>query len=98
VNDAPASTLRLAGELTVRDGAALHQQLGQACGAAGDVVLDLGGATEVDVCLLQLLVAAKASLAAGGRRLVLAPPPAGPVLEAMQRAGMPEDSFEVHHG
>jgi hypothetical protein len=56
------------------------------------VAIDCAAATEADVCLVQLLLAARRSAAQDGRRLVLTRP-VGEVLHATLRRGgfLPDD-------
>ena len=51
------------------------------------VEIDCRGATEVDVSLIQLILAARASARQAGRSLTLAQPADGKLREALQRGG-----------
>ena len=71
----------------------LQSQLQEGLRAADRVVLDLAGATSVDISFLQILVAAQRTAERAGRSLALAEPPAGALATALARCG-----FSPPHG
>jgi anti-anti-sigma regulatory factor len=76
----------LEGALTIRTAEATYAKLLEAASLPA-VEIDCSGATEVDVSLIQLIVAARASARQGGRGLTLAQPADGALREALQRGG-----------
>jgi anti-anti-sigma factor len=79
--------LALQGELTISQAAALHAQLLEAV-AAGVQQLDLGGITECDSAGVQLLLAARHSVAARQGRTLRLAPVSEPVRATLQRYGL----------
>ena len=72
-----ATALSLGPELTIAFAAASHQQLAEALGSGQPgLTLDLSGVTEFDSAGLQLLLAARRSLAARGQALSIHQPSA----------------------
>lgn len=84
---APQAPLAMDGEWTIYRAAELHAVLRDAVTPAGDLVLDLGGATECDTAGVQLLLATARVLEARGDRLRLAAC-AEPVRDALQSLGL----------
>ena len=76
----------LEGALTMRAAEATYAKLLEAANQPA-VEIDCSGATEVDVSLIQLILAARASARQTGRSLTLAQPADGKLREALQRGG-----------
>lgn len=92
VSDSPiAHRLILDGELTVRGAEALHARLLNAINTRPAVTVDCSAVTLVDVCALQLLMAAHRTARQCGNRFVLAGPPEGVVRDALLRGGFLTD-------
>jgi hypothetical protein len=51
------------------------------------IAIDCSAATEIDLTFIQLLIAARVSTSAAGRRLGLAPCPEGVLLDTLTRGG-----------
>ncbi len=83
----PTNRLALNGVLTMRRADELLGLLRAAVAQHDWLQLDCAAAEEVDLTFLQLLIAARASAAATGRRVTLSAPPAGVLAEALARAG-----------
>ncbi|HEX8986567.1 MAG TPA: STAS domain-containing protein [Rhodocyclaceae bacterium] len=82
----PAATVRriaLDGELTVQSAAATRERLLAALAGSDVLELDLGGVAEFDSAGLQLLLAARKSAQAAGKRMRLFRPPAA-VVEVLE--------------
>ena len=60
--------LKLLGQVTVTQAAGFREALLEALGAAGELVVDLSGVTEIDLTGLQLLCAAHQSAQAAGKQ------------------------------
>jgi ABC-type transporter Mla MlaB component len=82
----PVGRLVLDGALTIREIEDMHARLRDTLGAHGDVDVDCGQATDIDLSAVQLLVAARRTAAARGTRLDLVRP-AGPALTAALTRG-----------
>ena len=81
-----ATRLVLDGALTIRTAETTYTKLLEV--AERPVVeLDCGGATEVDLSFVQLVLAARASARRRQQVLRLAQPPEGPLYETLQRGG-----------
>ena len=65
------ATLRLAGELTIYHAADLKHALLPLAAPGGDWALDLSGVTDIDSAGIQVLLAARRTLAARGAQLRL---------------------------
>ena len=78
--------LVLTGEITLQSIETVHARLLEMAGQP-IVEIDCDGVTEVDVSLIQLILAARSSAQRSGRSLVLAHPAAGPLEDALQRGG-----------
>ncbi len=72
----PGSLIRLQEDSTVASAAALKQRLLEGLAGGGDIRLDLEALEDVDVTLLQLLVAAGREAAHSGARIVTRMSPA----------------------
>lgn len=84
----PAAPLALGPELTIANAAAAHEALLSALDAVpGDLVLDLAGVTDFDSSAVQLLLAARHSLAARGQALHIAAA-SGAVRDGLQVFGL----------
>ena len=62
------------GALTIVDAPVMHGRLVAALEAGGDVHLDLSDVLDMDLSILQLLIAARAAFERAQTRLTLAPP------------------------
>jgi len=89
--------LRLEGDLTLAHGDTLRQVLLTAAEAGGEVRLDLGGATAIDLCGMQLLCSAHRHWRERGLRLELATPPAW-LAEAARLAGFDRGTLGCPYG
>jgi ABC-type transporter Mla MlaB component len=78
----------LGGPLTVRTIALVHERLLAALREFPSVTVDLSRAGEVDLSLIQLMLAARKSAAAAGKRLSLAAPVDGALRDALACAGL----------
>jgi ABC-type transporter Mla MlaB component len=78
--------LVLTGAVTLQSAEAIHAQILEMAGQAV-VEIDCSGATEVDLSLVQLILAARVSARNSGRTVTLAQPATGALLEALQRGG-----------
>jgi anti-anti-sigma factor len=79
----------LTGEVTVAAAAALHAELQAATETGTDVIVSAAGVTHVDTSVLQLLIAARATLGKIGRRLWLTEIP-DPVRDTFRLTGLGE--------
>jgi ABC-type transporter Mla MlaB component len=78
----------LGGPLTVRTVALIHERLLAALRQFPSVTVDLSRAGEIDLSFIQLLLAARKSAAASGKRLSLARPAEGALRDALVCAGL----------
>jgi ABC-type transporter Mla MlaB component len=78
--------LVLTGAVTLQSAETIHAQI---LGMAGQAVveIDCSGATEVDLSLVQLVLAARVSARKSGRTVTLSQPATGALLETLQRGG-----------
>jgi anti-anti-sigma regulatory factor len=81
-----AAVVALDGTLTMRTVEATYAKLLEAAGQAA-LEIDVSGATEIDLSLVQLILAARATAREAGTTVRLAQPAAGPLLDALQRGG-----------
>jgi ABC-type transporter Mla MlaB component len=84
--------LALEGDLTISTVETVHATLRAAIerlmeGAAGRITVDCSAAGEIDLTLVQLLIAARASAQLLGRTLTLCPSPDSALLDALTRGG-----------
>ena len=79
--------LRFDGSLTVSRAASVRSALLGALDAGPSISIDCGGADEIDVSFIQLLVSARRSAAARGKTLSLVSPANGALLQALERGG-----------
>jgi ABC-type transporter Mla MlaB component len=77
----------LDGVLTIRTTDEARARLTDALARAPTVSVDCSAATEVDVSLIQLLLAARRSAARNGGQLILAQPADGALLATLLRGG-----------
>lgn len=78
----------LGGPLTVRSIAPMHERLLAALRQYPAVTVDLSRAGEIDLSFIQLMLAARKSAAAAGKRLSLGAPAAGALHDALVCAGL----------
>jgi ABC-type transporter Mla MlaB component len=93
---APQSTatcLALGGAQTVRTIDAAYRNLTTALAEHATVTIDCSAASEVDLSLIQLLLAAHAAAARAGKTVALAAPASGVLLAALVQGGfLPQDA------
>jgi ABC-type transporter Mla MlaB component len=77
----------LAGSVGVRDVARLAPELQQALSGAGPLAIDCTDLAEIDLSIVQLLVAAHKTAAATGKPLRLIAPTGGPLAALLRQAG-----------
>ncbi len=77
----------LAGSLGLRDAARLSAELAEALAQPGPLTIDCSGLGDVDLAIVQLLVAAHKTAAATGKPLTLVSPPGGPLAALLVQAG-----------
>lgn len=80
--------LTFGGALTVRHADRIHESFVDALRQHHHVVVDCAQATQVDLSFVQLVLSARRSAAAAGKRLSLATPAAGDLLDILRRAGL----------
>jgi anti-anti-sigma regulatory factor len=80
-------TLRLEGVLTLRTANDIKSQLSESGARYGTVVVDCGEIDEVDLSIIQLLLAAQLSAHAANRTIRLAQPVSGALRGALERGG-----------
>ncbi len=83
----PVGPLELSGALTIREADALHARLAGMLGAQPDWTVGCSEATDVDLCFVQLLIAARRAAAARGTRLTVTGPPGAALTAALARGG-----------
>lgn len=82
------SVLALSGPATIVACHDIHARLLAALDAEGDLTVDCSDITETDLSFVQMLLAARRSAEARRKRLVLASPAEGALLETLARAGL----------
>jgi anti-anti-sigma regulatory factor len=82
-----SQTVAFAGAIGVRDAARLAVDLQQALLAPGALCIDCTGVTDIDLAVVQLLVATHKTCAAGGKPLRLIAPAGGPLQALLRQAG-----------
>jgi len=92
--------IRWKGQLTIRDGARSARDFLEALSTAAEVTVDTSELRSVDVCHLQILVAAHSFARCLGKRLEVVAAPGGALDEAMNRTGLsdPLDASLVRSG
>ena len=78
--------LVLTGAVTLQSAEAIHAQILEMAGQPV-IQIDCSGATEIDLSLVQLILADRASAQNSGRIVTLAQPAAGALLETLRRGG-----------
>jgi ABC-type transporter Mla MlaB component len=78
--------LVLTGAVTLQSAEAVHAQILEMAGQPV-IEIDCSGATEVDLSLVQLILAARVSARNSGRTVTLTQPATGALLETLQRGG-----------
>ena len=81
--------------VTIRDAGDFVLHMRDACTGDADIALDCAALADVDLSFLQIVVAARAELAASGRTLSLTAPEDGPLATLLQRAGFAVDPAEL---
>src|SRR5687768_12052996 len=80
--------LVLGGPVTVRNIQPVHAWLIEALRRHRMVEIDCSAVTDVDLSLIQMILAARKSVAASGATLALAHPACGALLDTLMRAGL----------
>lgn len=73
---------------TIRQADDIAAQLGQALAQADSIEIDCSALTEVDFAFIQLIIAARKSAEAAGKRLALSAPARGELLRAVAICGL----------
>jgi anti-anti-sigma regulatory factor len=84
-------TLPLAGAQTIREAENTAQSLRDALTGNDAIILDCGAIEEADLTFLQLVIAARKSARRDGKNLALAATARGPLLAALDKAGIRPD-------
>jgi ABC-type transporter Mla MlaB component len=79
--------LVLAGTATIRSADAMHARLARCLRRHSNIEIDCGGVTEVDLILVQLLLAVRKSARRDGKTVVLSAPASGALREAHTHGG-----------
>jgi hypothetical protein len=87
ITEQPVGRIDLAGAQTVRTIHDAHRQLDDALAGHAAVEIALDAVTELDLGLIQLLVAARRSADRAGKSFTLASPATGALRLALDRAG-----------
>jgi anti-anti-sigma regulatory factor len=82
------SVLTFSGPATIASCHDIHARLLAALEADGDVAVECSGISEMDISFVQMLLAARRSAEARRKRLTLASPAQGVLLETLSRAGL----------
>lgn len=77
----------LRGNLGLRDVGRLAEDLGRAFDAPGPVTIDCAGLTEIDLSVVQLLIAARRTAGLTGCALTLRHAPDGPLARLLKASG-----------
>lgn len=86
--------VRLSGAQTIREAEGALQTLRDALAAEQSIALDCDGVEEADLAFLQLVLAARKSARHAGKTLGMTAPAAGPLLAALDSAGIrPEGDY-----
>jgi anti-anti-sigma regulatory factor len=83
-----AVKVTLSGTQTIREAAETVETLRSAVAKNDDVSLDCSGITDADLTFIQMVMAARKSVAAKGKTLSLAAAAQGPLLAALDAAGI----------
>jgi hypothetical protein len=81
--------------VTIRDAGEFALRMRDACAGDADIAVDCAALADIDLSFLQIVVAARAELAASGRTLSLTAPDDGPLAALLQRAGFADDPAEL---
>ena len=84
---AGSQTFPLTGAVTVRDVTRLAETLQGALTAASALVIDCAGLTEIDLAVVQLLIAARTTALATGKSLTLKAAADGPLPALLRQTG-----------
>ena len=87
-----AHSLQLSGEMTLRQAGALHEQLRGVAAVHDRVDIDCAGVSEIDISVVQLLVAASKSARAAGKTVSVLYPDGGALDTMLHRAGFVSES------
>jgi ABC-type transporter Mla MlaB component len=87
LNNSPVFPLHLDGAQTVRTVHAAHERLIAAMAEHQAIEIHCDGVTELDLSLIQLVLAAKRSADRAGKSLTLATPATGKLRDALDHAG-----------
>jgi anti-anti-sigma regulatory factor len=82
-----AHSLQLTGEMTLRQAGALQAQLRSEAAEHDHVVIDCADVSEIDISVVQLLVAASKSAEAAGKSVSVRFPEGGVLDTILRRAG-----------
>jgi len=85
---ARGNRLILKGPATMRTIEAIHARLSRLIEEKPAVEIDCSAATEVDLSLIQLLLAARKGANASGKTLILSRPASGALRDALMRSGL----------
>lgn len=88
MSDSPEVLLSLTGALGIRDAARLAVELRALLAAPGPWRIDCGGLSEVDLAVVQLLVAAQRTASAAGGTLTVTTPAGSPLAVLLETAGL----------
>jgi len=83
-----AITIALSGTQTIREAAETVETLRAAISQNDDISLDCSGVTEADLTFIQMVMAARKSAEAKGKTLSLKAAAQGPLLAALDAAGI----------
>lgn len=87
-NDSEQAEIEIKGPAGLGAAADVHGRILSAMQAANSVAINLTGADDVDITLMQTIEAARRYGAANGKRLTLAAPAAGELLAQLERCGL----------
>ena len=76
------------GALTVRHAEQIHESFADALSDHQHIVVDCSQASQVDLSFVQLVLSARRSAEGAGKRLALAQPASGDLLDVLRRAGL----------
>ncbi len=79
--------LQLRGALTIRTIAKAHKKLASAFAGASEICIDLGGATDADLSLVQLLHSAHSAAQRDGKSMRMTQPLPDVLLRELRRGG-----------
>jgi hypothetical protein len=79
--------ISLSGDATIRGIGDVHQKISSALHENEEVEVDIGELADFDLTFVQLVEAARRTATNTGKKLALASPASGPLLEMLQRGG-----------